>query len=143
MKVTDITTTEKTKTVTLSHTSDMYYQINPTTEKYVVIQNTNTEKGAILAITKLRLTGVPTATTQSSIDFESSPAVMSYVNEFATLDSAKTDDRGMAIEKDKPNVDIENPDNSKEDNNQESKPNQSNSNSFWSNIVTNLRKWFK
>lgn len=143
MKVTDITTEGGAKSVTLSHTSDMYYQINPTTEKYVVIQNTNNTKGAILAITKLRLTGVPTATTQSSIDFESSPALMSYVNEFATLDSAKTDDRGMAIEKDKPNVDIENPDNSKDDNNQESKPNQSNSNSFWSNIVTNLRKWFK
>ena len=143
MKVTDITTTEKTKTVTLSHTSDMYYQINPTTEKYVVIQNTNNTKGAILAITKLRLTGVPTATTQSSIDFESSPAVMSYVNEFATLDSAKTDDRGMAIENDKPNVDIENPDNSKDDNNQETKPDQSNSNSIWNSIMNTLRKWFK
>lgn len=143
MKVTDITTTEKTKTVTLSHTSDMYYQINPTTEKYVVIQNTNTEKGAILAITKLRLTGVPTATTQSSIDFESSPAVMSYVNEFAKLDSAKTDDRGMAMEKDKADVDIENPDNSKDDNNQETKPDQSHSNSIWNSIMNNLRKWFK
>ena len=143
MKVTDITTTEKTKTVTLSHTSDMYYQINPTTEKYVVIQNTNNTKGAILAITKLRLTGVPTATTQSSIDFESSPAVMSYVNEFAKLDSAKTDDRGMAIEKDKSDVDIDNPDNSKDDNNQETKPDQSHSNSIWNSIMNNLRKWFK
>lgn len=143
MKVTDITTTEKTKTVTLSHTSDMYYQINPTTEKYVVIQNTNNTKGAILAITKLRLTGVPTAKTQSSIDFESSPAVMSYVNEFAKLDSAKTDDRGMAIEKDKSDIDIDNPDNSKDDNNQETKPDQSNSNSIWNSIMNNLRKWFK
>lgn len=143
MKVTDITTTEKTKTVTLSHTSDMYYQINPTTEKYVVIQNTNTEKGAILAITKLRLTGVPTANTQSSIDFESSPAVMSYVNEFAKLDSAKTDDRGMAIEKDKTDVDIDNPDDSKDDNNQETKPDQSHSNSIWNSIMNTLRKWFK
>lgn len=143
MKVTDINTTEKTKTVTLSHTSDMYYQINPTTEKYVVIENTNTEKGAILAITKLRLTGVTDAATQTSIEFESSPALMSYVNEFATLDSAKTDDRGMAIEKDKPNVDIENPDNSKDDNNQETKPDQSHSNSIWNSIMNNLRKWFK
>lgn len=143
MKVTDINTTEKTKAVTLSHTSDMYYEIHPTAEKYVVIQNTNTEKGAILAITKLRLTGVATAATQSSIDFESSPALMSYVNEFATLDSAKTDDRGMAIEKDKPNVDIENPDNSKDDNNQETKPDQSHSNSIWNSIMNNLRKWFK
>ena len=143
MKVTDITTTEKTKTVTLSHTSDMYYQINPTTEKYVVIQNTNNTKGAILAITQLRLTGVSTATTQSSIDFESSPAVMSYVNEFAKLDSAKTDDRGMAIEKDKSDIDIDNPDNSKDDNNQETKPDQSNSNSIWNSIMNNLRKWFK
>lgn len=143
MKVTDINTTEKTKTVTLSHTSDMYYQINPTTEKYVVIENTNTKKGAILAITKLRLTGVTDAATQSSIEFESSPALMSYVNEFATLDSAKTDDRGMAIEKDKPNVDIENPDNSKDDNNQETKPDQSHSNSIWNSIMNNLRKWFK
>ncbi len=143
MKVTDITTTEKTKTVTLSHTSDMYYQINPTTEKYVVIQNTNNTKGAILAITKLRLTGVPNATTQSSIDFESSPAVMSYVNEFAKLDSAKTDDRGMVIEKDKSDVDIDNPDNSKDDNNQETKPDQSHSNSIWNSIMNNLRKWFK
>lgn len=143
MKVTDINTTEKTKTVTLSHTSDMYYQINPTTEKYVVIQNTNNKKGAILAITKLRLTGVTDAATQTSIEFESSLALMSYVNEFATLDSAKTDDRGMAIEKDKPNVDIENPDNSKDDNNQETKPDQSHSNSIWNSIMNNLRKWFK
>lgn len=112
-------------------------------DKYVVIQNTNNTKGAILAITKLRLTGVPNATTQSSIDFESSPAVMSYVNEFAKLDSAKTDDRGMVIEKDKSDVDIDNPDNSKDDNNQETKPDQSHSNSIWNSIMNNLRKWFK
>lgn len=143
MKVTDITATEKTKTVTLSHTSDMYYEINPTTEGYVVIQNTNTTKGAKLAITKLRLTGVATATTLS-INLESSPAVMNYVNQFSTLSSAKTDDKGMVVEQDKADVDVENPDEDNEDNNnQESKPDESNSNSIWNIIMNNLRKWFK
>lgn len=141
MKVTDITTTEKTKTVTLNHTSDMYYEINPTTEGYVVIQNTNTEKGAILSITKLRLTGV---TTTSSVTLEANSGLMNYVNQFSTLSSAKTDDKGMVVEQDKADVDVENPDEDNEDNNnQESKPDESNSNSIWNIIMNNLRKLFK
>lgn len=143
MKVTDITAKEKTKTVTLSHTSDMYYEINPTTEGYVVIQNTNTTKGAKLAITKLRLTGVATATT-SSVTLEANSGLMNYVNQFSTLSSAKTDDKGMVVEQDKADVDVENPDEDNEDNNnQESKPDESNSNSIWNIIMNNLRKLFK
>ena len=49
----------------------------------------------------------------------------------------------MVIEKDKSDVDIDNPDNSKDDNNQETKPDQSHSNSIWNSIMNNLRKWFK
>ena len=142
MKVTDITATEKTKSVTLSHTSDMYYEINPTTEGYVVIQNTNTTQGAVLAITKLRLTGV--TTTSSSVTLEANSGLMNYVNQFSTLSSAKTDDKGMVVEQDKADVEIQNPEeDNKDNNNQESKPDQSNSNSIWNSIMNNLRKWFK
>ena len=44
-------------TIKLSHTTDMYYQVTPV-NGYIVIQNGNTEKGAILSLTNLRTTNL-------------------------------------------------------------------------------------
>ena len=43
--------------IKLSHTTDMYYQVKPV-GGYIVIQNGNTEEGAILSITTLRTTNL-------------------------------------------------------------------------------------
>ena len=43
--------------ITLSHTTDMYYQVTPV-GGYIVIQNANTTSGAILSITNLRTTNM-------------------------------------------------------------------------------------
>ena len=46
--------------IQIKHTADMYYRVTPD-QGYIVIQNGNTEEGAILAITNLRATN-PTTT---------------------------------------------------------------------------------
>ncbi len=45
--------------ITLSHTTDMYYQVTPV-DGYIVIQNGNTKEDAILSITNLRTTNLTT-----------------------------------------------------------------------------------
>ncbi|WP_455543006.1 VWA domain-containing protein [Intestinibacter sp.] len=136
MKVTDISKSEKTKSVTIKHTSDMYYQVNPTTDGYVVIQNTNNTGNAVLAITKLRLTGVTTGT--NDIQIQSSADLMNYVSEFSLLSSAKTDDKGMPIEKDNNDVEIENPNSGDVDEDNIG----NNSNSIWDSVLNNIKNWF-
>lgn len=132
MKVTDSVTAEKAKSVKFKHTSDMYYEVNPTSEGYVVIQNLG---DSVLAITKLRLTGVSTATNE--IQLQSDASLMSYASEFALLKAADTDEKGMVLEKDTPDVDIDNPDsgNDKEDET-------SSSNTIWNSILDSILKWF-
>lgn len=55
--------------------TDMYYEITPTDEGYVVIKNTG---NALIAITKLRLTQVGEATTQT-LSLRTTRALMMYV----------------------------------------------------------------
>lgn len=132
MKVTDSVTAEKAKSVKFKHTSDMYYEVNPTSEGYVVIQNLG---DSVLAITKLRLTGVSTATNE--IQLQSDASLMSYASEFALLKAADTDEKGMVLEKDTPDVDIDNPDSS-DDKEDET----SSSNTIWNSILDSILKWF-
>lgn len=54
--VSGVDQTKKPTAITITHTTDMYYRINPV-DGYIVIQNGNTD-GAILSITNLRTTNM-------------------------------------------------------------------------------------
>lgn len=53
------------KTITVSHTTDMYYEVTPM-DGYLVIQN-GSKDGALLALTKLRTTNMYASSTDSGI----------------------------------------------------------------------------
>lgn len=130
----DIAVTDnQTKTITVDHASDMYYEIVPTNDNYVVIKN---EGSSLLAITKLRLTGVSSAVISSNeIDVSYEPQLMSYVNTFSTLKSSATDESGMVVENSGGDVDVDNPTDNQEHN-------QNKFRIILQKIFDSLKKWF-
>ena len=118
-----ITTGSKYTTKTISSAADLYYELTPTSDGKVVIENTTDN---LLSITKVRIT------TKNSINgltadysLTSTPELMSYVNSFDTLQEEQdTIQKDTEDTLDKGDVDIDNPsdnntntDNDKQDNN--------------------------
>ena len=140
-----ITTGSKYTTKTISSAADLYYELTPTSDGKVVIENTTDN---LLSITKVRIT------TKNSINgltadysLTSTPELMSYVNSFDTLqeeqDTIKKDTEDTL---DKGDVDIDNPsdnntntDNDKQDNNNQ----QNQSNNIWNKIISSIKGWFR
>ena len=54
------------RTVTLSHSVDLYYEVTPVSGT-IIIKNTSTEDGPILSVTKLRTTGVDNTTSGAKL----------------------------------------------------------------------------
>lgn len=65
----------------ITSATDMYYEITPTDEGYVVIKNTGDK---LISITKLRVTGVTDTDTQD-IELQVTPELLSYAASFASL----------------------------------------------------------
>lgn len=65
----------------ITSATDMYYDITPTDEGYVVIKNTGDK---LISITKLRVTGVADTDTQD-IELQVTPELMSYAASFSSL----------------------------------------------------------
>lgn len=86
----------------ITSATDMYYEITPTDEGYVVIKNTGDK---LISITKLRVTGVANTDTQD-IELQVTPELMSYAAGFSSLpyvDEVEDPDENTG------DVDIENP----------------------------------
>ena len=86
----------------ITSATDMYYEITPTDEGYVVIKNTGDN---LISITKLRVTGVANTDTQD-IELQVTPELMSYAASFSSLpyvDEVEEPDENTG------DVDIENP----------------------------------
>ncbi|KMW25672.1 hypothetical protein HMPREF0977_01535 [Clostridium sp. 1_1_41A1FAA] len=140
-----ITTGSKYTTKTISSAADLYYELTPTSDGKVVIENTNDN---LLSITKVRIT------TKNSINgltadysLTSTPELMSYVNSFDTLQEEQdTTQKDTEDTLDKGDVDIDNPsdnntntDNDKQDNNNQ----QNQSNNIWNKIISSIKGWFR
>ena len=140
-----ITTGSKYTTKTISSAADLYYELTPTSDGNVVIENTTDN---LLSITKVRIT------TKNSINgltadysLTSTPELMSYVNSFDTLQEEQdTIQKDTEDTLDKGDVDIDNPsdnntntDNDKQDNNNQ----QNQSNNIWNKIISSIKGWFR
>ena len=140
-----ITTGSKYTTKTISSAADLYYELTPTSDGKVVIENTTDN---LLSITKVRIT------TKNSINgltadysLTSTPELMSYVNSFDTLQEEQdTIQKDTEDTLDKGDVDIDNPsdnntntDNDKQDNNNQ----QNQSNNIWNKIISSIKGWFR
>ena len=73
---------EDPTTITLSHTTDMYYRVTPV-DGYIVIQNAN-EDGAILSITNLRTTNLTAPASDGGILPVTSQEAIDVIDNFAT-----------------------------------------------------------
>ena len=140
-----ITTGSKYTTKTISSAADLYYELTPTSDGKVVIENITDN---LLSITKVRIT------TKNSINgltadysLTSTPELMSYVNSFDTLQEEQdTIQKDTEDTLDKGDVDIDNPsdnntntDNDKQDNNNQ----QNQSNNIWNKIISSIKGWFR
>lgn len=101
----DLTNGQARSGLEIKHSTDLYYEITPTSEGVFVITNTG---NSLLSITKLRTTG---ATTVGKASVE---ALLSYVNTMDTLPEVPYGDEGSNGSEDGGNVDIENPDQGQE-----------------------------
>ena len=140
-----ITTGSKYTTKTISSAADLYYELTPTSDGKVVIENTTDN---LLSITKVRIT------TKNSINgltadysLTSTPELMSYVDTFDALQEEQdTIQKDTEDTLDKGDVDIDNPsdnntntDNDKQDNNNQ----QNQSNNIWNKIISSIKGWFR
>lgn len=140
-----VTSGNNYKYITLSSASDLYYELTPTSDGKVVIENTTDN---LLSITKVRIT------TKNSINgftanysLTSTPELISYVNIFDTLQEEQdTTQKDTEDTLDKGDVDIDNPsdnntntDNDKQDNNNQ----QNQSNNIWNKIISSIKGWFR
>lgn len=66
--------------IPINSATDMYYQITPTSDGNIVVYNSGE---AMIAVTKLRITGVTDA---QSLSLMTTPALMSYVETFDSLE---------------------------------------------------------
>lgn len=130
----EITSGKQKVTKDISSASDLYYEITPTADGKVVIKNTTNN---LLSITKIRITTSNSASAQS-YSLRATPELMSYVDEFDTLEVKEetTEDKDTTLDKD--DVEIDNP---TEDNNAEEGSNTSNS--IWQKIMNSINKWFR
>lgn len=71
-----VTNGSSTSTITISHASDLYYEITPNSEGFVVIKNTGE---SLLSVTKLK------TSEDAAMEAAEMPAMMAYVEEFDTL----------------------------------------------------------
>lgn len=140
-----VTSGNNYKYITLSSASDLYYELTPTTDRKVVIENTTDN---LLSITKVRIT------TKNSINgftanysLTSTPELISYVNTFDTLQEEQdTTQKDTEDTLDKGDVDIDNPsdndtntDNDKQDNSNQ----QTQSNNIWNKVMSSIKGWFR
>ena len=146
-----ITNGDSTINRTISSASDLYYQITPSSDGYVVVENSGP---GMLALTKLRTTGSGEADTQDLFTISDVPALMSYIADFDTLpaeEPSDTEDTGIVIPDDTEDatdddaqtgdVVIENPDDGQQGNN--SQNNVQNTIRNWiDKIFSGIRSWF-
>ena len=71
-----VTKGSNTSEIDISHASDLYYEITPNSEGYVVIKNIG---DSLLSVTKLKISE------NAAIEAAEMPAMMAYVEEFDTL----------------------------------------------------------
>lgn len=125
----------------IKSSNDLYYQITPTGEGEVLIQNTGKE---LLAITKIKTTN--NGYTSRAVKLVATPELLSYAETFNNLpqkEETSTDSSDSSENLDKDDVEINNPsdDENKKDNNQTDQSNSQN-NSFWNSLKKALNKWF-
>lgn len=68
--------------IQIAHSTDMYYRVNPV-GGYIVIQNSNKEEGAILAITNLRATNLTKAPVNGGILPVAQQEAVAVISEFS------------------------------------------------------------
>ena len=136
-----VTSGNKTEEIKLSSAADLYYEITPTEDGNVVIENMSDN---LLSITKVRITGENL--TANGYALTSTPELMSYVNTFDTLQEKQdTNQKDTEETLKKGDVDINNPgdndtnkDNSSQDNNEQTKPDNT-----WNKIMNSIKSWFR
>ena len=136
-----VTSGEKTEEIKLNSAADLYYEITPTEQGNVVIENMSDN---LLSITKVRITGE--ISTTNGYALTSTPELMSYVNTFDALQEKQdTNQKDTEDTLDKGDVDINNPgdndtnkDNSSQDNNEQTKPDNT-----WNKIMNSIKSWFR
>lgn len=126
-----MTYADKTTEKEISHASDMYYEIVPTDDNYVIVQNSGTK---ILSITKLRLTDILPSETMS---VSSDEGLLAYASTFSSLRTVETDDSGLEEGTGNEDIEIDNP-TTDEENKEESNT----INSIWQKIINSINKWF-
>lgn len=126
--------------IPIKSAADLYYVITPDADGNVVIKNTGDN---LLSITKVRITAKSskeTSTTNlSEYSLRATPALMSYAQDFDSLqvvenDKEDTTDEDTTLDED--DVTIENP-SEDEDNKDESSIG-----GFWNTIINSINKWF-
>ena len=136
-----VTSGDKTEEIKLNSAADLYYEITPTEDGNVVIENMSDN---LLSITKVRITGENL--TANGYALTSTPELMSYVNTFDTLQEKQdTNQKDTEETLKKGDVDINNPgdndtnkDNSSQDNNEQTKPDNT-----WNKIMNSIKSWFR
>ena len=136
-----VTSGDKVEEIKLKSSADLYYEITPTEDGNVVIENMSDN---LLSITKVRITGENL--TANGYALTSTPELMSYVNTFDTLQEKQdTNQKDTEETLKKGDVDINNPgdndtnkDNSSQDNNEQTKPDNT-----WNKIMNSIKSWFR
>nr|WP_295575789.1 vWA domain-containing protein [uncultured Intestinibacter sp.] len=140
----------KASPLTVNSSSDLYYEVTPTSDGKVVIKNTS---DVLLSVTKVKITskneennGSDGQNAKKSLIVNTS--LMSYVDTFDTLpvqedttndnqESTTGDGQDTTIDKD--DVEIDNPsDNSQDKNNEQTKPS-----NIWDQIMNSIKGWFR
>lgn len=136
-----VTSGDKVEEIKLKSAADLYYEITPTEDGNVVIENMSDN---LLSITKVRITGENL--TANGYALTSTPELMSYVNTFDALQEKQdTNQKDTEDTLDKGDVDINNSgdndtnkDNSSQDNNEQTKPDNT-----WNKIMNSIKSWFR
>lgn len=133
-----ITNGSEKVTEEINSSSDLYYKVIPTSSGRIVIKN-NTDN--ILAITKVRITDASsTSAIASEAKLMATPALLSYVADFDSLNETKVEEDDKVDEDtnlDKDDVIIDNPSDTEEDNTKDT------INTIWNKILDSIRNWFK
>lgn len=106
-----ITNGEGTATIKITHSTDLYYELIPSADNYVVIENTG---DALISITKLRTTSA-TAALEDAVAAANVDELLAYVDSFSTLPEvaygyapeAPETDVEEPVEPSEPEVDVE------------------------------------
>ena len=124
----EVTNGEEKSSLTINHSTDLYYEITPNADGLVVIKNTG---DSLLSITKLRTTA------NSGVGETDLASLMSYMAVMDTLPEVPYVDESSDGSEDGGNVDIENPDQGQET------PNQGNSFlDILKDIFESIWNWF-